>query len=47
VGKLPFFKALFAKAQTLRVFVRGHSRVLAAYRDGRRSCQAKGLTIPV
>jgi hypothetical protein len=37
VGKLPFFKALFAKAQTLRVFVRGHSHVLAAYRDNMKS----------
>jgi hypothetical protein len=31
VGKLPFFKALFAKAHTLRVFVRGHTHVLSAY----------------
>ena len=31
IGKLPFFKQLFSKAQTLRVFVRGHGHVLAAY----------------
>ena len=31
VGRLPFFKQLFLKAQTLRVFVRGHGHVLAAY----------------
>jgi hypothetical protein len=31
VGKLPFFMQLFAKAQTLRVFVRGHTHVLSAY----------------
>ena len=37
VGKLPFFKALFAKAQALRVFVRTHSHVLAAYRDFMKS----------
>ena len=37
VGKLSFFKALFAKAQTLRVFVRGHTHVLAAYRDVMKS----------
>lgn len=37
VGKLPFFKALFAKAQTLRVFVRSHSHVLAAYNAVKKS----------
>jgi hypothetical protein len=31
VGKLPFFEALFAKSQKLRVFVKGHMHVLSAF----------------